>query len=111
MACGPMNVLGAISFLPPFRLGREQLHLPEPDPFYLWILSAWILAFGIAYFHQGWTGRMSTSVLALGAWGKLIFAWQMLSLGISRDVPFAIASALPDLACGLLFCWWLWRLR
>lgn len=74
LACGPMNAVGALSFSPSFRGAREVVGLPEADPFYLWVMSAWILAFCVAYFHQGWTGRISPIVLLLGAWGKAVFA-------------------------------------
>lgn len=74
LCCGPMNVAGAVCFSPPFPAARRLIGLPEPAPFYLWVLSAWILAFGVAYFAQGWTRRANRGVLALGAWGKGVFA-------------------------------------
>jgi hypothetical protein len=112
MVCGLINFGGAISFSPPLAATRNALGIPEPDPFYLWVLSSWILAFGVAYFYQGWTGHPNRTVLALGAWGKLVFVWQMAVLGI-RDqwAPLAWGMALPDLVFGVTFGWWLWRYR
>ena len=110
--CGPMNVAGAVCFCPPFTVARQQFGLPEPDPFYLWLLSAWILAFGVAFFVQGWTGRANRSVLALAAWGKGVFAVLLLA-GVARGKlqPFAFAAALPDLALAVVFAAWLWQSR
>jgi hypothetical protein len=109
MACGPMNVVGAFCFSPLSSV-RAMLHLPEPDPFYLWVLSSWILAFGAAYFYQGWTGRPNRTVLLLGVWGKLVFALQLASLSYERRASgLAAIAALPDGAYALMFGWWLIR--
>jgi len=110
MACGAMNVVGTICFLPPFLVARRMVRLPDAPPFYLWVLAAWILAFGAAYAHQGWTGRLNRSVLALGAWGKATFAVALVSTAIGRAAaPVAIVAAMPDAACAAAFGWWLWR--
>ena len=79
LACGPMNAAGAVCFIPPFPHARHGFGLPEPDPFYLWVLAAWIAAFGVAFFRQGWTGRTDRAVLALAAWGKGVFAVSLVS--------------------------------
>src|SRR6185369_9056467 len=49
---GPVNFLGALIFMPPFASLRSQFTLPEPHPFYLWILSIWIFAFGCCYLYM-----------------------------------------------------------
>ena len=109
---GPLNVVGALLFAPPFAASRRSYGLPESDPFYLWILSAWVLAFGIAYAHMGWIGRANRGVLALGAWGKGVFGTLMLALASEgRATAAAAAGALPDLFMALAFAWWLWRTR
>jgi hypothetical protein len=110
MACGPMNVVGAICFVPPFPDARVALGLPEPHPFYLWLLSVWVLAFGVAYFHQGWSGRANRAVLALGVVGKASFGGLLIGDGVSGELPpFAVAGGLPDFGLAVLFAWYLWR--
>jgi hypothetical protein len=110
LACGPMNLAGAVTFAPPFPDGRRAIGLPEPPPFYLWVFSAWVLAFGVAYFHQGWMGRANRAVLALGAWGKGVFAGLLVALAAVGELPpFAVAAALPDLVLAVVFAVWLWR--
>ena len=110
MFCGPMNVAGAVCFAPPFPYARRAFGLAEPPPFYLWVLSAWILAFGAAYFWQGWAGRANRSVLALGAWGKGVFAGLLVAQAAQGELPpFAGAAAFPDLGLAVVFAVWLWR--
>ena len=110
LLCGPMNVAGAACFAPPFPDVRRQFGLSEPAPFYLWVLSACILAFGVAYFRQGWTGRPDRSVLALGAWGKGVFAGLLVGQAVAGELPpSAGLSAIPDLALAVVFAVWLWR--
>ena len=61
MVSGPMNLVGAALFAPPMSALRRAFGLPESEAFYLWILSAWVLAFGVAYFVMG-TYQMAVSV-------------------------------------------------
>jgi hypothetical protein len=112
LACGPMNVVGAISFAPPFPDGRRMIGLAEPPAFYLWVLSAWILAFGAAFAVHGWTGRANRTVLALAAWGKGVFGALLLGGVAAGDFPaLAIAGGGPDLVLAAVFAGWLWRTR
>ena len=69
LASGPMNLGGAVLFAPPMGALRDAFGLPPSDPFYLWILSAWVFACGVAYFHIGYTGRVNRGVIALYASG------------------------------------------
>ena len=110
LACGPMNAAGAVCFAPPFPHARRGFGLPEPDPFYLWVLAAWIAAFGVAFVRQGWTGRADRAVLALAAWGKGVFAVLLVS-GTSADgpSPLAVVAAATDLSLAVVFVVWLWR--
>ena len=107
LCCGPMNLAGAVCFAPPVTAVRRLFGLPESAPFYLWVLSAWILAFGVAYVVQGWTGRADRGVLALGAWGKGVFAGLLVGLGIVllSAAPLAIRGNLSDLAAYALLAW------
>ena len=110
IGCGPMNVVGVACLAPPLSAGRRAVGLPEPHPFYLWVLAAWILAFGVAYFHQGWSGHANRAVLALGAWGKGVFAVLLVGLSATGELPpLAAAGAVPDLALAVVFAGWLWR--
>ena len=81
-----MNVAGASAFAPPVLAGRRAFHFPEAAAVYLWVLSSWIVAFGLAYAYQAWTRRANRTVLLLAAWGK---------------VTFAGAAATPDLVCAI----------
>lgn len=109
LASGPMNLGGAVLFAPPMAAIRRGLRLPDADAFYLWILSAWVLAFGVAYFQMGWTGRPNRGVIALGAWGKAVFAVLVTALAAQGRVSvLAGASAVPDLVMAAAFSWWLW---
>lgn len=112
LACGGMNVAGAICFAPPFPAQRRLFGLVEPDPFYLWVLSAWILGFGVAFFVQGWTGRADRGVLSLAVWGKTVFAGLMIGMAALGELkPFAALAGFPDLVLAALFAVWLWRSR
>lgn len=112
LASGPMNAFGAVLFAPPMTALRQFLGLPQADPFYLWVLSAWVAAFGVAYAHMGWSGRADRGVLALGAWGKGVFAVLVLSLALQgRANVLAAAGALPDLVMAGVFVWWLLTTR
>lgn len=109
LASGPMNLGGAVLFAPPMGALRDAFGLPPSDPFYLWILSAWVLAFGVAYFYMGYTGRASRGVIALGAWGKSVFALLVMALAARWGVStLAVAGAVPDLVMATTFAWWLY---
>lgn len=109
LVSGPMNLGGAVLFAPPMGALRDAFGLPSSDPFYLWILSAWVLAFGVAYFYMGYTGRVSRGVIALGAWGKAVFALLVMSLAARGGLSsVAVASAVPDLVMAVTFAWWLY---
>lgn len=110
--CGPMNVAGAIFFCPLVPQVRAAFALPEPHPFYLWVLSAWILAFGLSFFWQGWTGHLNRGILALAAWGKAIFAGTLLAYSLTGELPLipAIAASPDLLLAGVFTLWLIWNL-
>src|SRR5262249_30433272 len=108
MACGPINVTGALIFAPPFPLVRHLFGLPEAHPLYLWLISIWIFAFGVAYWQSGRSGHVSRTFLAVGATGKASFALLLIALAASGDLPaIAILPGLPDLAIAAVFMRWL----
>lgn len=109
LASGPLNVMGAALFAPPSVTLRAAFGVPEAPAFYLWTLSLWVLAFGVAYAHAGWRGRADASLLALGAVGKVVFVVLMLWMAWRAEVPVTTALAsLSDLVLAIIFgqAWW-----
>lgn len=82
--------MGAALFVPPFVALRAMVGVPEVPAFCQWMLSLWVLAFGVAYAHAGWRGRVDGSLLALGAFGKGVFVVLMASLS---DLVLAVIFA------------------
>ena len=112
LATAAMNLFGAVSFLPAVRTGRELVGMPPTHPFYLWLLSIWVGAFGLVYLWLGLTGRPDRAFLTIGAIGKLSFWALLFAYWLAGDVPPAApVAALGDLFFGLLFVTWLWRTR
>jgi len=111
-ASAVMNLAGAVTFLPFVSRGRDLIGVPDAPGFYLWILSTWVLAFGVAYLHQALTGRGNSAVLGLGAVGKVSFGLALVAA--AWDGPRATAalvSAAPDIMLAAWFALWLWQRR
>ena len=109
LASGPVNLLGAALFAPPFVGLRAHYGLPEAPAFYQWTLSLWVLAFGVAYLHAGWRDRADRSLLALGAFGKTVFVVLVAVMAARGEVPATTAlAATADLLLAAVFClgWW-----
>ena len=110
MACGPMNLGGVAVFAPPLPRLRMLVGLPEAHPLYLWVMTAWLPLFGLAYFWMGWTGKVDRTFLAVGASGKATFAVILLGLWGNGDLPMTAGLVgLPDLVLAVVFAAWLWR--
>jgi hypothetical protein len=108
----PTNAIGALIFAPPFPWVRDLFGLPGGHALYLWILSIWILIFGIAYSWMGLTGRIDRTFLAVGACGKATFSLVLIAMARSGEIPvLAAVIGLPDLALAAWFAWWLVRNR
>jgi hypothetical protein len=108
VATAVMNCVGAVAFLPFVHAGRTFVGIPGAPPFYLWILSIWVFAFGVAYLHQGVTGRVSREVMALGAAGKLSFACALIATTWAGPrAGRALAAAIPDVVLAVWFVAWL----
>lgn len=104
LASGPLNLMGGALFAPPSVALRAAFGLPEAPAFYQWTLALWVCAFGVAYAHAGWRGRADASLLALGAFGKLVFVVLMTMMAWRGDVPVATALAsTPDLVLAVIF--------
>lgn len=111
-ASGPINVVGALIFAPPLPWVRQIFGLPDGHELYLWVMSAWILAFGIGYWSLGVSGRADRTFLAVGAAGKASFALVLIALaGAGRLSPLAAVVGLPDLVIAGMFASWLARTR
>lgn len=108
IASGPINAIGALIFAPPFPWVRRLFGLPDGHVFYLWVLSSWILVFGIAYWSMGKAGRIDRTFLAVGAAGKATFALTLIALAMRGEIsPLASVLGLPDLAIAGVFTAWL----
>lgn len=107
---GPTNAIGALIFAPPFPWVRELFGLPGGHALYLWILSIWILLFGIAYAAMGLRGRVDRTFLWVAAGGKASFAIALVAMAMAGEIPAVGAVVgLPDLALAVYFARWLLR--
>lgn len=112
MACGFINLNAVAVFAPAFPLLRDLIGIPEAHPLYLWVLTAWLPIFGIAYFWMGWKGAIDRTFLAVRAAGKATFALILLALWANGELSIIAGMAgLPDLVLAALFSAWLWRTR
>lgn len=112
VACGPMNLGGVAVFAPPFPQLRSLVGIPDAHPLYLWVLTAWLPLFGVAYFGMGWTGRADRTFLAVGAAGKATFAGILLALLGNGELSITAGLVgLPDLVLAAVFAAWLWRTK
>ncbi len=103
-----VNLMGGVLFLPPLAPLRALVGLPTADPFYLWLVSAWILGFGVAFALQSRSGQASRGVLALAAWGKAMFVLLLLAHALAGQIGWlAVGAGLPDLVLAAVFVWWL----
>ena len=109
-ASGPINVIGALIFAPPFPWVRHVFGLPDGHALYLWILSTWILVFGVAYWSMGVSGRADRTFLAVSAAGKASFALALIAMALAGEIPsIATVVGMPDLAIAAMFAAWLRR--
>lgn len=113
LATGAMNMLGALTFAPPVTIIRETFNLPnQTHPFYLWIITSWIFAFGLCYLWLGITGKGERLFVVIAAAGKLSFVSLLFGYALAGEIPLLTAfSGLGDLFFGVLFLSWLWQTR
>ncbi len=113
LATAAMNMVGALTFAPPVTIIRETFNLPnQAHPFYLWIISIWIFAFGLCYLWLGITGRREKLFVVIAAIGKLSFVALLFGYALSGEIPLLTAlSGLGDLFFGIVFLAWLWQTR
>ncbi len=111
-ATAAMNILGAFAFVPANHFGREQFGFPEAHPLYLWILAAWIFAFGLCYLWMAIKQSREWLFIVIGAIGKLSFFGILAGLALFDKLPFrAVAGGVGDLIFGVLFVIWLLKNR
>lgn len=109
LATAPVNLGGAVVFLPPGEPYRALVGLPaEGHPFYLATIAAFIFINGCAYTWAGVTGRAGRLFVASAAAGKASFFGLLLVFWLLGSLP-GIAPALgaADLAFAALFVAWL----
>lgn len=112
LATAAMNILGATAFFPANHLGRAQFGFPEAHQLYLWILAAWIFAFGLCYLWMALKQTREWLFIAIGAIGKLSFFLILMLLAMTSELPLrAILGGLGDLIFGILFVVWLIKNR
>lgn len=112
-ATGVVNLLGASTFLPANRAGRDLLGLPnDVAPLYLAVLACWIFGFGIGYLWLAVRPRREWLFLAIGAFGKLAFVALLIGGALTGSLPpRAVGAGAWDLVIGALFVAWLVRNR
>lgn len=107
-ATAVMNIVGSFSFVPYFASLRTQFGLPDTHPMYLWILAAWIIAFGFCYLWMAISSRRDRIFITIGAVGKLSFFAIIAAYVASGQLPLlTLAAASGDLLFGIIFLFWL----
>lgn len=113
LATAPMNLLGALVFLP---FGRDlRLSMgwpPDGHPIYAATVALFIFIFGVVYLWTGVTGRADRQFIVLAAAGKLAFFLLTVWYWMAGTLPFKVAaSAVGDLFFAAVFFVWLFQSR
>jgi len=108
-----MNFFGALLMAPPSIGLRELAGFPEAGhPLYAWILSLWILFFGIGYLRLSLSTTPERYFVAIGAAGKASFSLLLAAYALAGDLPVrAAAAGSADLAFAAIFAYWLFATR
>lgn len=108
-----MNILGALTFMPPFPVLRTLAQLPQPEPpLYAWMLALWILFFGLAYLRLAFAKTQERLLLQVGTAGKLSFVVLLVVYWLQGDLPsLALQAGLNDLIFACLFAFQLYQNR
>lgn len=102
----PVNVLGAVVFSGPLAPMRTLVGMVPLEPVYAWMLSSWVLAFGLAFARLRHTRVMEPSLVAVSALGKLTFVLAMVGAAATgRGSWLAALSSFPDLALAVTFAY------
>ena len=113
LATGLMNLFGAALLAPPSVALRGLTGFPEAGhPLYAWILSLWILFFGVGYLRLAVSTAQERFFVAIGAAGKASFSLLLAAYWLAGDLPGRAALAgSADLGFAAVFAWWLWASR
>ena len=102
----PVNLLGAVTFSAPLAPMRALVGMPALPSSFAWMLSAWVLAFGLAFLRLDRTRVLEPTLLAVSALGKLTFVLAMVGAAATGDGSWLCAvSTLPDLALAVVFAY------
>jgi hypothetical protein len=109
LATGLLNLFGAALLAPPGVALRELAGLPEAGhSLYAWILSLWILFFGVGYLRLSRSTAQERYFIAIGAAGKASFSLLLALYWLAGDLPFRAALAgSADLGFAAVFVYWL----
>ncbi|MBD2294297.1 hypothetical protein H6G06_12560 [Anabaena sphaerica FACHB-251] len=112
LATAIMNLAGAVIFALPIYGKGDVFGLPNAHPLYLWIISSWILIFGVAYFWLALTAKPERLYIAVVAACKLAIAFIFFAFWMTGDLPFITASAGGgDFFFAIIFIYWLFQRR
>jgi hypothetical protein len=109
LATGFMNFFGAALLAPPAVELRALAGFPEAGhPLYAWILSLWILFFGVGYLRLSVSAEQERFFVAIGAAGKASFSLLLAAFWLAGDLPVRAAFAgSADLIFAAIFVYWL----
>jgi hypothetical protein len=113
LATGLLNLFGAVLIAPPSVALRALAGLPEAGhPLHAWLLSLWILFFGVGYLRLSVSTAQERYFVAIGAAGKASFALLLACYALAGDLPVRAALAgSADLAFAAIFACWLFATR
>jgi hypothetical protein len=112
-ATGLFNLFGAALLAPPSVALRALTGLPEAShPLHAWLLSLWILFFGVGYLRLSVSSAQERYFVAIGAAGKASFSLLLVAYALAGDLPVRAALAgSTDLAFAAIFTYWLFATR
>ena len=113
LATGFVNFFGAVVIAPPSVGLRALAGLPEAGhPLYAWMVSSWILFFGVGYLRLAVSAVRERFFVAIGAAGKASFSLALVVYWLAGDLPARAALAgSADLGFAAVFTHWLWTTR
>lgn len=102
----PVNLLGAVTFAAPLASIRALVGMPALPDSFAWMLSAWVLAFGLAFIRLHRTRVLEPTLIAVSALGKVTFVLAMIFAAAMGEGSWLCAAAtFPDLALAVAFAY------
>ncbi|TNE86890.1 MAG: hypothetical protein EP330_19980 [Deltaproteobacteria bacterium] len=103
-----LNLVGALTMSPLWPAAWNPPGTPVAPALHGWIISSFVLGFGIAYGWMAWTNTPNRGILALACYGKLTFAMAMYGQSAVGNMPWMVGiTGTPDLVLGLMFGYYL----